>query len=184
MRLAALVALALCCAAFAAGCGLGAGPGEHDVRLTVTSWYGTRQLGEKDASQVAGSETVMRLLQRDFKVKTRYGGGFVQSIDGLAGGEEGGRPVDWFYYVNGIEAGRGAAATRVREGDRIWWDRHDWGYAMRVPAVVGSFPQPFLNGIDGRRLPVRIECEETGGAACAEARKRFAAAGIPAGSAV
>ena len=33
----------------------------------------------------------MRLLQRNFEVKTRYGGGFVQSIDGVAGGREGGR---------------------------------------------------------------------------------------------
>ncbi len=29
---------------------------------------------------------------------------------------------------------------------------------MRVPAVVGSFPEPFLHGIDGKRLPVRVEC--------------------------
>ena len=48
----------------------------------------------------------MRLLQRNFDVKTRYGGGFVQQIDGVAGGREGGRRVDWFYYVNGIEVRR------------------------------------------------------------------------------
>jgi Domain of unknown function (DUF4430) len=185
VRRAAALALALLgCAALAAGCGLGAGEGAKDVRLTVTSQYGTRTLGEKQSSQVAGSETVMRLLQRNFSVKTRYGGGFVQSIDGLAGGEAGGRPVDWFYYVNGIEAGRGSAATRVRAGDRIWWDRHDWGYAMRAPAVVGSFPQPFLSGIDGKRLPVRLECEDTGGAACDEARRRLGEAGIAAGRAI
>ncbi len=49
----------------------------------------------------------MSLLKRNHKVTTRYGGGFVQSIEGLAGGSEGGRPVDWFYYVNGVEAPRG-----------------------------------------------------------------------------
>ena len=29
---------------------------------------------------------------------------------------------------------------------------------MRVPAVVGSFPEPFASGIDGRKLPVRLVC--------------------------
>ena len=55
----------------------------------------------------------MRLLQRKYDVKTRYGGGFVQEIDGVAGGREDGRRVDWFYYVNGIEATVGAAERRV-----------------------------------------------------------------------
>ena len=126
----------------------------------------------------------MRFLQRNFKVTTRYGGGFVQSIGGLAGGTEGGRPVDWFYYVNGIEAPKGAAATKLRAGDRVWWDRHEWGTAMRVPAVVGSFPEPFRSGMAGRRLPVRLECEDTGGPACAQAQTRLAAAGVHPGSAV
>ena len=34
-----------------------------------------------------------------------------------------------------------------------------------VPAVVGSYPEPFLHGIDGRRLPTRIECTEPKSAA-------------------
>ena len=89
----------------------------------------------------------------------RYGGGFVQSIDGLSGGQEAaGDPVDWFYYVNGVEAPKGAAATNVHPGDHIWWDLHDWSQTEDVPAVVGSFPEPFLNGIEGKRLPVRVEC--------------------------
>ena len=56
----------------------------------------------------------MRLLQRNFEVETRYGGGFVQEIEGVAGGREGGRRVDWFYYVNGIEADEGAAERKRR----------------------------------------------------------------------
>ena len=59
----------------------------------------------------------MRLLQRKFEVETRYGGGFVQEIDGVGGGRRGGRPVDWFFYVNGIEAEtrrRGAPARARR----------------------------------------------------------------------
>jgi hypothetical protein len=135
---------------------------------------------ELDAPAAKGSETVMRLLQRNAKVTTRYGGGFVQSIDGLAGGRSGGRPVDWFYYVNGVEAPRGAASTRLRAGDRIWWDRHDWSAAMRVPAVVGSFPEPFVHGIDGKRLPVRVECAAPDSDPCKQVSKRLASFDVPA----
>ena len=78
---------------------------------------------------IPGGETAMRMLQRDFDVETRYGGGFVQSINGVAGGREDGRPVDWFYYVNGILADQGAAAHELAPGDDIWWDHHDWGGA-------------------------------------------------------
>ena len=104
----------------------------------------------------------------------------MQSIDGLAGGQEDGRPVDWFYYVNGIEAPQGGAATNVLPGDHIWWDRHDWSQTEDVPAVVGSFPEPFLNGIEGKRLPVRLECESVAGYACRTINQRLLALGVPA----
>jgi hypothetical protein len=177
--LAALLAalLALLCS----GCGLGAGKAPGGVRLLVTRDFGASTIGSWSAPRARGEETVMSLLTRNAKVATRYSGGFVQSIDGLSGGHEGGRPVDWFYYVNGVEAAKGAASTQVHEGDRIWWDRHDWSQTDDVPAVVGSFPQPFLNGLGGKRLPVRIECADAGGEACATVTKRLRAQGVPAG---
>jgi hypothetical protein len=179
MRPAALALCALALAAAAAGCGLGPGKSMGGASITVTRDFGSRPLGRVAASSLPGSETVMRFLERRFKVRTRYGGAFVQSIDGLSGGSAGGRPVDWFFYVNGIESGRGAAATSVHAGDRIWWDRHDWGSAERVPAVVGSFPEPFLSGSGGRRLPVRLECADAASAACGAAARLLKAAGVP-----
>jgi hypothetical protein len=176
---AAVIALALGLAVAASGCGLGAGDEPAGTKLTITRDFGSRQVRELDAPKVGGDETVMRLLQRNAKVSTRYGGGFVQSIDGLAGGRSGGRPVDWFYYVNGVEASRGAAATGLRPGDRVWWDRHDWSAAMRVPAVVGSFPEPFVHGIDGKRLPVRLECATPGSEPCRQVSKRLASYDVP-----
>ena len=104
----------------------------------------------------------------------------MQSIDGLSGGQEGGHPLDWFYYVNGVEADKGAAATNVHPGDHIWWDRHDWSQTDNVPAVVGSFPEPFLNGIGGKRLPVRVECAAVSGYACRTVTARLRALGVPA----
>jgi uncharacterized protein DUF4430 len=179
-RALAAVAVLAAFAAAASGCGLG--PGEKTASegsLTVTRDFGTEPIGRHNVAGVSQSDTVMRLLQRDFEVETRYGGNFVQEIDGVAGGREGGRRVDWFYYVNGIEAGTGAAERRVEPGDRIWWDHHDWGGAMRIPAVVGSFPEPFVSGNGGRKLPVRLVCLGDGGdAACDEVETRLRDAGV------
>jgi Domain of unknown function (DUF4430) len=180
IRPAALLALLGALAVPLAGCGAGAGSAPAGTRLTVTQDFGARRQHELMAPKVSGQETVMRLLERNAKVTTRFGGGFVQSIDGVAGGRRAGRPVDWFYYVNGVEASEGAAAIRLHPGDRIWWDRHDWGAAMRVPAVVGSYPEPFVHGIGGKRLPVRIECADPAAPACDRVFKALAAQDVPA----
>jgi hypothetical protein len=177
--------LGLCLAATVASsslaaCGLGAGPAPGGVRLTVTRDFGATVLRSWSAPSVRGQETVMSLLVRNATVSTRYSGGFVQSIDGVAGGRERGEPVDWFYYVNGVEAPLGAASTTVHAGDRIWWDQHDWSQTDHVPAVVGSYPEPFLNGIGGKRLPVRVECAQVGGGACTTVTSQLRRAGVPA----
>jgi hypothetical protein len=162
------------------GCGLGAGAAPSAVQVLVTRDFGERTLRSVPAPKVAGQETVMRLLMRNATVLTRYSGGFVQSIDGLSGGQERGRAVDWFYYVNGVQASRGAAETAVHPGDRIWWDRHDWTATESIPAVVGSFPEPFLNGLEGKRLPVRVECEQPSELACRTVVEQLSAARVPA----
>jgi hypothetical protein len=163
-----------------ASCGLGPGPTPGAIHLTVTRDFGATSVGGKRAPRVHGQETVMSLLMRNHKVKTRYGGGFVQSIDGHSGGTSNGDAIDWFYYVNGVEASKGAADTNVHPGDRIWWDLHDWSQTDHVPAVVGSFPEPFLHGIAGKRLPVRVECLELTAPPCETVVARLRAAGVPA----
>jgi hypothetical protein len=182
MRRALLLLLVLSAAVAASGCGLGAGESkEGGASLLVTRDFGSRQVGTADADPIPGGETVMRMLQRDFDVETRYGGGFVQSINGIAGGRENGRPVDWFYFVNGILAEDGATAHAVSPGDRIWWDHRDWGATQDVRAVVGAFPEPFRSGVDGKRLPVRLDCAQNAEAVCDEVAERLQAVGVSAG---
>jgi len=157
---------ALAGALAAAGCGLGPGPSSKGTAsLLVTRDYGTQELASATESDPAESETVLRFLDRNTDITTRYGGGFVQSIDGLAGTSGGDRVNDWFFYRNGIESPVGSADVRVRGGDRIWWDYRDWTDAMRVPAVVGSFPQPFAEAAASGPTPVdcvapRSACDE------------------------
>lgn len=174
-----LAALAL------ASCGLGPGHAPSGIRLSVTQDFGADAVGFSGSPRVGGQETVMSLLMRNYEVKTRFGGGFVESIEGHSGGTQGGEPRDWFYYVNGVEAPKGAAETNVQAGDRIWWDLHNWSQTQDIPAVVGSYPEPFVDGIEGRRYPVRVECSEPSGSACATVHSRLSAIGVPvAGAAV
>ena len=171
----ALVAVAL------ASCSVGAGAPQTSLRLLVTEDFGTVPVEELDAPQSSASDTVMRLLQRNATVETRSGGKLVQAIDGRAVGREAGRPYGWSYYVNGVRAEPAATAVKVRPSDRIWWDRHDWSVTRRIPAVVGSFPEPFLHGYDGSRLPTRLECTEPRSPPCDTVGRRLAEVGVVAG---
>jgi hypothetical protein len=156
------------------GCSLGAGESQKGgASLVVTRDYGSRHVTRAAEDPIPGGETVMRFLVRNADVATRYGGRFVNGIEGLRSATRGGRRFDWFYYVNGIEADTGAAERKVHASDRIWWDYRDWSAAMRVPAVVGSYPEPFRHGSDGKRFPVRVDCAPDAQDQCDEVRQRL-----------
>ena len=104
----------LACGLALAGCGLGEGAKRKGggAELRVTRDFGRVELGKAKLAKVREGQTVMRFLRSKFEVKTRFGGGFVQSIDGLAGKGEGGQ-LDWFFFVNGVESGEGAASYEL-----------------------------------------------------------------------
>src|SRR3954453_21795962 len=153
-------------AATAASCSVGTRAEKGSAQIVVTRDFGHQRLLAATEDPIAGGETVMRLLMRNANVKTRYGGRFVNSIKSLGSSSAGGRRLDWFYYVNGIEADVGAAERKVSGGDRVWWDYHDWSGGMRVPAVVGSYPEPFVHGSEGKRFPIRIDCGQDDRSEC------------------
>jgi len=131
VRLAAAVVLALALA----GCG---GAREHG---RATLWV-TRDRGDRVlfTGTVPAGLTAMQALERVQTVKTRYGGRFVQAIGGIQG--DASKQRDWFYFVNGVEADRGAAEVRLHGGDVEWWDYRSWRHAVSVPVVVGAWPEP------------------------------------------
>jgi hypothetical protein len=177
----AVVVAALAVAA--TGCGLGPGESSPGVAtLTVTHDYGVEPVLTASEESPAAAETVIRFLDRAAEITTRYGGGFVESIDGTAGEIADGRSRDWFFFVNGIESPRGGAEVSVRGGDRIWWDYRDWTDAMRAPAVVGSWPEPFLQASSetAERSPVVVECLGAAGP-CDEVGERLEAEGVTVG---
>jgi hypothetical protein len=140
-----LLALAL------AGCGVG--EREHG---TATLWV-TRDRGAQVlySGSVPAGLTAMQALERKLKVSTRYGGRFVQSIDGVSGSASAQR--DWLYFVNGVESEEGATEVHLRPGDVEWWDYRSWkGSGFSVPVVVGAFPQPFRSGFEWAKPGARV----------------------------
>jgi hypothetical protein len=138
----------LAAAVLLTGCGGSAGGGKAAVWITRDR--GARVLERRT---VPAGLTALQGLSRVAKVGSAYGGGFVSSIDGLAGNNANG---DWFFYINGYEADRGAAAYRLRAGDVEWWDFYRWQGSREVRLVVGAFPEPFLHGYDGKRRPAAV----------------------------
>ena len=157
-RLAALLAVLLL-----AACSGGVGGEGGTATLWVTRDRGAEVLHE---AEVPAGVTVLQALDREADVDTRFGGRFVQAIDGIEGSLAAGR--DWFYFVNGYEADRGAAEYRLRAGDVVWWDLRSWhGGRERQPVVVGAFPEPFVHGYNGRTRPGAVRYADESLAAAA-----------------
>ena len=160
------------------GCGLAVGPAPSGVQLLVTRSFGARVLHGNGGLKAASGQTVMGLLRSEDAVRTSSSGRIVQSIDGAEGAQ--GDSEGWFYYVNGLAPRRSANATPVQPGDHIWWDLHRQVQGLKVPAVVGAFPEPFLNGSEGRRFPVRVECASGSAAACETVAAALRRVNVPA----
>jgi len=177
--------LALPCVLLLAACGLGPGKkvSGEGARLEVTRNFGQVSIYSTSVPQIRDGETVMRFLMSKRDVATRYGGGFVNAINGLEASSSGGHS-DWFYFVNGIEAAVGAAQATLHSGDVVQWDYRRWDATMRIPAIVGAFPEPFLHGTGGKRFPVRLVCSSPGGAACKTVTQRLTDLGVTTSSAV
>ena len=137
--------------------GVVAGCGEERAGEGQATLWVTRDRGAHVVvtAQVPAGISAMEALRRKADVDTRYGGRYVQAVNGIEGSLT--ARHDWFYYVNGYEADVGAADYTVHDGDVIWFDYRGWAGQMRVPVVVGAFPEPFLHGWAGDRRPTVIE---------------------------
>jgi hypothetical protein len=172
-----LVAALLC------GCGLQSGTSTTAPRasLLVTQGFGAQSVLNSSTPKSVAGDTVLAMLERNATVAAPKAGRPVASINGLSAGSVGGQPTAWSFFVNGVGATKGAAATKLHSGDQVWWDRHDTAATKHIPAVVGSYPEPFLDGYGGQRYPTRIECTQTGAQACTQVLDQLATYGIPAG---
>ena len=158
-----------------AGCGLEANGGSGGAKLTITHAFGSEAVGTHFQRDLAGGETVKQLLERSYAVRTGPGGRVVESIGGAASN---GRGLEWSFWVNGIAPVRSARIAPVDHGDQVWWDLHDSVAASSIPAVVGSYPEPFTTGIGGRRLPTVLACAPDVQRACGVVARALTHAGV------
>lgn len=176
----AALALALLTALACAGCGFGVAHRAGAVRLRVTENFGARRLGTLSLSKVPSGETDLSLLRRLYpKVATAavpLGGtnSGVTSIDGHRASAS----RRWVLFVNGVHADKAASATKVHAGDQVWFDLHDGSAAPVISAVVGAFPEPFTNGINGQRYPTTIECSKGFRSGCATITRELRRLGV------
>jgi len=178
IALAALGGLALALA----GCAIRSAP--SGVQLLVTREFGAHVVQRTSGLNAREGETMLALLSNAGAFPSSTRSGFVASIDGFsAAGQaaESGQSAQWVYYVNGVQARKPASTTKLLPGDHVWWDLHDASQSAGVPAaIVGAYPEPFLNGIEGKRLPVRIECTNVSERACSAVTASLRSFSVPA----
>jgi hypothetical protein len=143
--------LALCLAACGAEGGSTAASGS-----SATLWV-TQDRGADVVltSTVPTGLNAIQALDRKADIETRYGGRYIQSVNGVEGSLNAGR--DWFYFVNGIEPDVGGVEVKLHTGDVVWWDFREWSGGQDEPVVVGAFPEPFLHGWGGKRRPAQVQ---------------------------
>ena len=137
-----------------AGCGGAAGEEQGTAQLWVTRDRGAQLLVD---AEVDAGQTLMRALAAEVELETRYGGRYVQSVNGIAGSL--GAQRDWFWFVNGYEGDRSAGAYRLRDGDVAWLDYRRWQREGEARVVVGAFPEPFVHGYAGETRPAVVQYE-------------------------
>jgi hypothetical protein len=150
------VIILLLLAAILSGCPVQP-PASGDEPATVTVVV-TRDFGREPVLagevEIGDGTDALAALQAVADVETKYGGGFVKAIENLSSDEA--SQLDWFYYINGISLSLGAKDYALRDGDVEQWDLRDWSYRQFVPAIVGAFPQPCLNGVRGKLKPTAV----------------------------
>jgi hypothetical protein len=133
-----------------------AGCGEERTGSGTASLWVTRDRGADviHTGSVPAGISALEAVDRELDVETRYGGRFVEAVEGVEGSLADQR--DWFWYVNGLEGDTSAAEYRLHAGDVVWWDYRSWATQMQVPVVVGAFPEPFVHGFGGEVPPAVV----------------------------
>jgi len=155
------ILLALAAAAVLAGCGETRNSTAEGFALTVTRDFGATSVAELKRQPLPAPPGLAAVLDRYGQPRAR------ESL-----------------FVNGIAADRAPAKLTLHGGDRVWLDQHESSVATRPSAVIGSFPEPFRNGVDGKRLPVRVECDDPRSGPCAVVAEKLVSLGVIAGRSV
>ena len=123
-----------------------------DTRVIATINFGKELIFDEIVEVPVGS-SAMTAIKQVLEVETAYGGGFVSGINGVSSMRTN---RDWLVYINGIQPNVGALDYTLSDGDIQQWDFHYWRFRIMTPAIIGAFPEPFLNGYEGKVYPTVI----------------------------
>jgi len=160
-------------------------PAKAKATVVVTQDFG-RDLILEQKIEIEADTNAMAALQMVADVETKYGGGFVSSINGISSEYEGAgkSKKDWFYYINGIASNIGARDYILRDGDVEHWDFRVWSYHQLIPAIISDFPQPFQSGYLDKLKPTSVVYEEAFSAEAEALAKKLAGYGVTEVSAI
>ena len=139
-------------------CGQKAVVEDNTTEIIISKDFGNEQVLRKTTS-FEENDSVLDVMKENFEIETAYGGGFVNSINGLKSGFTGvgsKQKLDWFYYVNGTLAQIGADDYRLKQNDIVIWDYHDWNSGTYISSIIGAYPNNFLCDYDGSVLKTEI----------------------------
>lgn len=135
--------------------------GEIQVRVIGTKNFGEEPVFDQTVVVKEGTSAGEALEKA---VAIEMSGSYIETIAGIKGSQK----EYWLYYINGVMANVFAHGYRMKEGDVMHWDFHDWRFYMHSPqAMLGAFPEPCWHGYAGRIKPT-VVCYEQGFAAGAE----------------
>jgi len=172
-----LLTLALVAALGPVAAGCGGGSADAAPRLTTvlaTESFGAEAVVRREVRQ-PGETSALGVLQEVAPV------GVAGEGVGAVGGARAGQGRTWNLYLNGVLERRPPGRVPVRLGDHVWFDLHPPS-APPSPAVVGAFPAPFTTGLEGERIPVRVECVTPGDRPCEAVTRALTRRGVVAGS--
>ncbi|MHC1586648.1 MAG: DUF4430 domain-containing protein [Candidatus Hecatellaceae archaeon] len=129
---------------------------ESQTIIIAVENFGHKLIFEEEI-QASEGLTAMEALKMVAEVETAYGGKFIVAINGLRSRYPEALK-DWFFYVNGFLADKGATDYRLRQGDLIYFSLNYWDFGI-PSAIVGGFPKAFTNGYEGQVYPTIVGFE-------------------------
>ncbi|MDO8537816.1 MAG: DUF4430 domain-containing protein [archaeon] len=125
------------------------------VQLVVSKNFGNEIL-LKEKIEIEEKTSALDTLKSAASVQTKYGEGFVDSINGISSEFSSGKKLDWFFFINGFSPNFAANQYFLKAGDKVQFDLHDWSYQLHIPAYSGEFPQPLLNGFQDKKFATAV----------------------------
>lgn len=130
----------------------------QNVNLIISKDFGSEEVYDEEL-EIKKDTSVMEIMEENLEIETAYGGGFINSINGIKSGftdSKDKKKVDWFYYVNGNLSQVGAEDYYLNSEDVVIWDYHDWSGENYISSIIGAYPRNFTNGYDGNILKTEL----------------------------